>query len=140
MELLERSVRWLEAHPDILGAMFVVAVATSIGSVVAVPLIIARLPADYFCHRRRVPGARHPVVRLLKNGIGLVLVLAGVAMLLLPGQGLLTLLAGLVLVEFPGKRRLERRFVRHKAVRRALNWVRAKAGREPLVVDADPDG
>ena len=60
--------------------------------------------------------------------------LAGIAMLALPGQGILTILVGITLLNFPGKRRLELRIVRQRRVLRAINWMRAKAKRPPLVL------
>jgi hypothetical protein len=70
--------------------------------------------------------------RLGKNLLGILIVLAGVAMLLLPGQGILTILIGLMLLDLPGKRRLERRLVQQPSVWRAINWMRAKAHKPAL--------
>jgi hypothetical protein len=72
------------------------------------------------------------VGRVLKNLLGLVLVLAGIAMMLLPGQGLLTVFVGLLLLEFPGKHRLERRLIGWGPIYRAINRLRRRAGRPPL--------
>jgi hypothetical protein len=55
-------------------------------------------------------------------------------LLLLPGQGILTLLIGISLLDFPGKRQLEKRIARERHVLKAINWIRAKAGRPPLEV------
>jgi hypothetical protein len=74
------------------------------------------------------------IVLVVKNVLGLVFVLAGVAMLVLPGQGILTILIGLSLMNFPGKRTLERRFVQQPMVLQAINWMRRKAGQPPLTV------
>lgn len=80
----------------------------------------------------------HPVLRLiglgLKNAVGVLLFLAGVAMIVLPGQGLLTMLIGISLLDFPGKRHLERRLVGQPAVLRTINKLREKFGRPPLIV------
>jgi archaellum biogenesis protein FlaJ (TadC family) len=107
------------------------------------PLLIVRLPADYFTYRRRHPvkrTRRHPLVHLVltsaKNAIGAVLIVAGVCLTFLPGQGLITLLAGLVIMNYPGKFTLERWLVRRPRVLPALNWLRSRYGREPLL---DPD-
>jgi hypothetical protein len=67
-----------------------------------------------------------------KNLLGLVFVLAGVAMLVLPGQGILTILIGLMLMNFPGKRGLEQRLVQQPSVWRAINWIRSKAHQPAL--------
>ncbi|REJ76825.1 MAG: hypothetical protein DWQ29_15470 [Planctomycetota bacterium] len=82
----------------------------------------------------------HPVlrwtVRVLKNLLGVFLVLAGLAMSVpaVPGQGLLTILIGITLLDLPGKRKMELAIVRRKRVLRAINWIRAKAGRAALEI------
>lgn len=110
-----------------------------IAGLLIVPWIVVRLPATYFAHRHRnerVVGRRHPVVGavvlVFKNAVGLVLVLAGIAMLVLPGQVILTILIGLTLLNFPGKYRLERWIVTRPAVLGPINWLRRRRGRQPL--------
>jgi Putative transmembrane protein (PGPGW) len=105
------------------------------------PAVVIQLPEDYFVRDRRVPVRhvrRHPLlwwlVSVLKNILGLVLVVAGIAMLLLPGQGLLTILMGLGLLNFPGKFALERWIFGRPAVASTLNRLRVAAGRPPLAV------
>jgi UPF0716 family protein affecting phage T7 exclusion len=71
---------------------------------------------------------------VLKNLIGAVLLVGGIAMLVLPGQGLLTMLLGLSLINFPGKFWLERKLIQRRAVHRSVNWIRRKGGSEPMVV------
>jgi len=113
-----------------------------IGSLLFVPWAVVRIPADYFHYsrRHRVPWANyHPALRLFlllgKNLLGLMLVLAGVAMLVLPGQGLLTILIGLLFMDFPGKYRCERWLVTRKRVLQAINWLRHKRHQLPLRFD-----
>ena len=115
---------------------------TFLGSLVAIPLLIVRIPEDYFLRAEPSPDgfpARHPVVRitvlLVKNTLGLALVIAGVVMLFLPGQGILAIFLGLSLLDLPGKRALERRLIRSPAILPAVNALRAKAGQPPLRVD-----
>ena len=60
---------------------------------------------------------------------------AGMAMLVLPGQGLLTLLMGFLLLDFPGKYRLEKWLFLRRRVREGVNWLRKRAGSEPLRVE-----
>ena len=108
--------------------------------VLLVPLLVVRLPVDYVCRRHRRPlatvHARHPLAGWLlvagKNLLGASLLLAGLVLLLIPGQGALTLLAGLLLMDFPGKFALERRLLRNRALRAAVNRLRARRGRPPL--------
>lgn len=123
--------------------LVIVSIAVLALGALLVPVVIARLPADYFV-REDQPGAatsgrwsdrgsrRHPIVFWLSNIAGMVLVIAGIVMLVLPGQGVLTILAGLSLLSFPGKRRLQLRLLRMSAIRRAIAALRKRAGKPPL--------
>ena len=133
-------------HAVALSALATVSWILFVGSLLALPWLAARIPADYFAGPRRPPPRRllsgkprHPAaaigLRILRNLAGLGLILAGAAMLVLPGQGVLTILAGLVLTDLPGKRRLERAVVRRPVVLRTLNALRRRRGVEPLRVD-----
>ena len=73
---------------------------------------------------------------ILKNTVGALLLVVGIAMLVLPGQGILTILMGLMLSDVPGKRRLELWLVKRPPVLRALNWMREKGGKEPFELPA----
>lgn len=115
-----------------------------IGSLIAIPLILVRLPPDYFDIRvpRHWMKDHHPVLRLvglvLKNAVGLVFLFAGFAMLFLPGQGILTMLIGVSLLDFPGKRRLEATLIGQPTVLSAINSMRNKFNKPPLVIAPDP--
>jgi hypothetical protein len=124
--------------------VFLLSVAVFVGAIAIVPLVVVRIPADYFSHERR--GRReyrslHPVLwwtwSIVRTVSGAALVLAGIAMLVLPGQGILTILAGLSLLEFPGKYRLERWIARRRPVLAAINGLRRRFGRDPLRPDSD---
>ena len=131
---------WVRSHEVLLGWLSVLSVLMFVGSLTAIPWLAVRIPADYFARRQHLLADRlqplHPVLRWLllslKNALGVVLVLAGVAMLVLPGQGILTILMGLMMLDFPGKFTLELRLVRQPLVIGAINWIRVKAGRPPL--------
>jgi hypothetical protein len=114
-------------------------------SIALVPLVLTRLPADYFSEERRerfARDARHHPLRwplvIAKNALGAVLVVLGIAMLVLPGQGLLTLLVGLLFIDFPGKYRLERRLIGGPRVLRAINALRKRWNKPPLDVPPPP--
>jgi ABC-type sugar transport system permease subunit len=129
-------LEWVREH---FWWTFALSVVILVGTVVLVPLVVARLPQDHFV--RPEPGRwsrRHSLLRgalwIGRNLLGAVLIVAGIAMLVLPGQGILTILIGLLVLEFPGKRALELRLARRPRVRRAIDWIRAKAGRPPLLL------
>jgi hypothetical protein len=128
---------------DILLMLFIVSVVGFVASLIAIPFILVRLPASYFDerHPRTWMQDHHPALRLtgliVKNVAGVVLFLAGVAMLFLPGQGILTMLIGVSLTDFPGKRHLERKLIGQPTVLRTINKLREKFGRPPLIVSHD---
>ena len=127
---------WAKDHAWWIG---IGSLLTFFGSLILLPVLVVRMAPDYF-----MPGGRaafadsHPGLRIVgvigKNVVGLLLFLAGVAMLFIPGQGLLTMLMGLALMDFPGKRAAEVWLVRKPKVNSALNWIRQRYGREPLQV------
>jgi hypothetical protein len=126
-DLLER----LSNHKPLAITLAVLSVAMFVGSLLAVPWVIARAPKDYFSADQK-GGSAHPLRKALKNVVGLVLVFAGVAMLLLPGQGIVTLLVGLALLDIPGKHALLVKLAKRRKVMDALNYVRRRAHREPF--------
>ena len=130
---------WIQHHDALLWWLAAGSAVMFFGSLIAMPILVARIPADYFARDVR-PTSRwsnyHPmlrvVLRVLKNLLGVVLVLAGLAMLVMPGQGLLTMLVGLLLLEVPGKFRFEKWLISRPRIIRSINWLRVKAGRGPL--------
>jgi len=70
----------------------------------------------------------------MKNIVGLVFVFVGFLMLFLPGQGILTMLIGITLLEFPGKRHLEAKLIGQPTVLNAINGMRQKFGKPPLII------
>lgn len=122
------------------GLWLAIGVISLLLTLVALPVVVIRLPADYFVRRDRVTVAEisaHPAIVMLgnalKNVIGISLIVFGAVMLFIPGQGLLTMLIGLMLVNFPGKYHLEQKLIRRRAVLHTLNRIRKRAGREPLI-------
>jgi len=108
-------------------------------TLVAIPMLVIHIPADYFTRKKRNSDGSprkhsllHFVGLILRNLIGIVFILAGIAMLVLPGQGIITILIGLMLLNFPGKLALERRIIEHQSVLRAMNWMRFKAQKPAL--------
>lgn len=129
---------------QVLVGLTVTSVVGFIGSLIAIPLILVRLPPDYFDTRvpRHWMKDHHPVLRLIglvaKNVIGVIFLLAGFAMLFLPGQGILTILIGVSLMDFPGKQRLEAKLIGQRTVLSAINAMRKKFDKPPLMLAPDP--
>lgn len=128
---------WFHANGLWIGLFSVI---TFVGSLLLIPVIVSRIQEDYFVDRQRHLSRLknfHPIVYIaifiLKNILGVLLALAGIAMLVLPGQGILTLLIGVSLMNFPGKYALERRLVSQSRVFNAINWIRKRADKPPLI-------
>jgi archaellum biogenesis protein FlaJ (TadC family) len=135
MSSFEVSTQWVV----ILG---LVSLATFVLTLLLVPLIVIRIPEDYFrdSYRHKSQWSEyHPVLRfcllILKNMLGVILLIMGILMLVLPGQGILTILFGIALMNFPGKFKLERRLISYSKVLSSINWIRKKANRAPIQVD-----
>jgi len=141
---------WLTELTNSLGVsgrgvvwIIVFSVVTFVVSIVATIVVLIKLPDTYFKaeHGREFWAERHPALRwgglILKNLLGAVLVLFGIVMSLpgVPGQGVLTILMGVMLLDFPGKRRLELKLVSRPKVMRAINRIRARFDRPPLLLD-----
>ena len=56
-----------------------------------------------------------------------------------PGQGILTILMGVMLVDFPGKHAAERWLLTRRGVLTAINALRGKLGKPPLLTPAQGD-
>jgi hypothetical protein len=135
---------WLRSHETAIWWIAGASILTFLAFLILVPLLVVRLPSDYFTRRRvhRKLWADQPLVlrRVLqvgKNLLGCIFIVAGMIMLVLPGQGILTLLVGIMLLDFPGKHCLARWIVRRRPVLRTLNWIRRRAGQPPLELDGN---
>lgn len=109
-----------------------------LGSVVALPWFVGRLPRDYFVNSKKVVKGSF-LLQVLRNVLGGMVFLAGVVMLFVPGQGVLTMVAGIVIMDFPGKARFIRKLAKGSRVRTGLNWLRKKGGHPPLIF-SETDG
>jgi hypothetical protein len=120
----------------------------SITSMVLIVLVLVNLPATYYQDGYRPPFSSpgyDPGLRWLawvvRNILGLIMIVVGVFLSIpgVPGQGLLTILIGVIVLDFPGKRRLERKLVGRPEVLRAINRLRNRFGKPPLVLDSKLD-
>ena len=121
--------------PTIWIGISVASLCMSICGVLAVPWMVARMPADWFSRppqtlRGRLRAA--PVATVTRNGLGLGLVLLGIALLFLPGQGVLTILLGTILTDLPLRDRGLRHVAQRPALARRLQHWRARAGVPPF--------
>jgi hypothetical protein len=134
-------IEWFKSHEFIVwwisGASFI----TFIGTLIALPWLVKRIPDDYFSDRKRIRklwAEHHPLIRavflIIKNLFGYIFILAGIIMLVLPGQGILTILLGIIFIDIPGKYRFERWIVKRPNILRSINWLRRRARQEPITL------
>lgn len=130
--------------PWVIVVVTVVSVAMFVLSIVGIPWFVTRLPEDYFSGRekqqlgleKRARPFWRVVLTVLRNVLGGLIFIAGVAMLALPGQGLIAIFIALLLTDFPGKKRLERRIIRIPPILHSLNSLRRRAGKPPLRLES----
>lgn len=147
------AVDFVFSHQALLYGLGIFSAVAFVGTLAAVPVILVRLPGDYFaaggpagqkntgtskgpCYRGRDRGRvrliEKTILRILRNIAGIMLLVAGTAMLFLPGQGLLTILIALTLIDFPGKRKMEISLLRRPGLKRAVDDLRRRYGREAM--------
>ena len=109
-------------------------------SLLGLSWLISIIPHNYFVDKKRVSliKMKNPLMWLpiiiIKNSIGLVLILCGILLLILPGQGVLTIITGLIFLDYPGKFRFERSLVRNKLILNSMNWIRRKLNKPDLII------
>ena len=135
-------LEWIHIHKIAFWWIGILSIATFVGTLIIIPILIVRIPADYFKRKKQKQKSCYKnqcaaicfIGLVFKNLFGAVFVLAGLAMLFLPGQGFITILIGIMMLNFPGKFALQLRIVQKPTVLRAINWIRTKADRPALEV------
>jgi hypothetical protein len=112
-------------------------------SLTAIVIVMIKIPANYFSphYVQDFMPNTHWTVKwgavILKNLLGVLLIALGIVLSLpgVPGQGLLTILLGLIMLDIPGKRPLEARIIQRPTIQSAINKLRARFNKPPLVLD-----
>jgi len=110
-------------------------------SYAAIIFVMIKLPADYFSssYAKNQNMDTPFFIRwggvILKNLIGVILIIAGIVMVVTPGPGGLTILLGLIMMDIPGKRPLEAKLIQRPTVFSAINNLRARYNKPPLIMD-----
>ena len=114
---------------------------TLVFSILVISFVMIKIPANYFHseYSHSFMEGSPWMVRwgavVLKNLLGVFLLIVGIIMLIGPGQGLLTILLGLIMMDIPGKRPLEARIIKRPSVLAAVNNLRARFNKPPLIMD-----
>lgn len=118
--------------------MFVLSFAIS---TVTVAFVMVKVPENYFSsHYQKdflpnTPWILRWGAVIMKNLFGFFLIIVGIIMWVGPGPGLLTILFGLTMLDIPGKRPLEAQIIKRPAILSAVNNLRAKYKKPPLIMD-----
>lgn len=138
-------MQWLTENEAVLWWLAASSVVIFFATLLVIPWLIVRIPADYFVRHERRPSQfrdRHPLIMTLgtiaRNMLALLLISVGILLLFLPGQGLLTIFVGMLVGSYPGRQRLLTWLVVRPSILRPLNWIRRKAGRAPLQIPELP--
>ena len=131
---------WIQAHSMlVLTGLGFLGVVTFVLSLVALPIVVAKLPEDYFVGERKrvlpwrgLRPVRDTLLVVGRNVLGVALVAGGVAMLFLPGQGLLTIAIGLLMIDLPRKRAFEAWVLSWRPIHKGIDWLRRKANKPAL--------
>jgi len=117
-------IEFVRHHEDLFLWLTIASVIGLIVSPVIVSWMVIQLPSDYFSYPKRQKyqwDNQVPIIRwgwiFLKNILGVVFVIGGIAMLALPG-----------------KYKIEKRIIKHRVILRSVNWLRKKAKKESLEV------
>lgn len=132
--------RFIAGHSALLKGLAFGSLGFFLLTPILAPALIVLMPADALI---RKPGhirdnplplkAVRFLWHLLKDLLGLSLILLGILLLFMPGQGLLTIFAGLLLTDLPGKRRLLARIMGAGKIRPVVNRLRLRYHREALI-------
>ena len=141
-------IEWLSsAWQSLTWTQILISAAIFVGSftisILIAMVVVVTIPANYFStHYERDFLPDSPwLVRwgavILKNVFGVFLILLGIVLSLpgVPGQGILTILLGIIMLDIPGKRPIEAKIIQRPAVLAAINKLRARYNKPPLVVD-----
>lgn len=132
-------LQFMETHDELIIWVSTISFITFLGTLISLPLIIVRLPSDYFIADKNL--ARRfcqdkPVLRIimivLKNVFGIIFLILGFFMLFIPGQGVITMLIGYSMLDFVNMRGPVYKIVRRPAVYNFINKVRERANKESI--------
>lgn len=133
--MLEGILTFAERYAGLIAIVGAASVGIMMISVLITPWFVAQLPPDYFSRpppRAQPKSIRRLLLQLVRNGLGAILLAAGLLMIIIPGPGLITLILGLTVSDFSAKQRVIRHFLNRPGVMDSLNWMRRKYRRPPF--------
>jgi UPF0716 family protein affecting phage T7 exclusion len=119
---------FIQMHQDFFYWLGAISAFLFVVTLLLTPYLLGLMPQDYFIGKAQV-SSDGILLKIAKNVLGGVLVLAGIIMLFTPGQGVVAILLGLFLMDFPKKRQLEHQLIKNEPTFKTLNWLRSKASK-----------
>lgn len=124
-----------------IGISCVIALALFALSLAGSVAIVTRWKPDHFVEAESDRIRRRPVLEILRiaarNMLGVLCVVLGLGLSVpgVPGPGFAVIFIGATLIDFPRKRQLLLRLLRVTSVRAAIDRVRKRYSREPLILE-----
>lgn len=121
----------------------IIGISTSIALLVVSAWIaikfILTLPTDYLTNDKYKTLVKPQTTKewtnvIIKNILGVILVISGVVMLITPGQGVLTILIGIMLLDFPGRYNLELKILKNPTTLKQINQIRRRYNKDDLAI------
>ena len=130
--MIEKYNHIFNSYKQVFLIISILSIVALILSPLIINLILIRLPQDYFIKDKDDLKSINYIFLFIRNLIGIILIIMGLAMFVLPGQGLITFVIGMSLVDFPGKRKLFIKIVKNHRIQNSLNWFRIKSKKTPF--------
>ncbi len=145
--MIDLALEWFNQHRLLIEYLGIISAITLVATPVMISYLVVRIPEEYFLYdrdhlmeyRKKVHPLLWMFLMIAKNVLGIIFILAGIAMLVLPGQGIITILIGMIFIDFPMKRALEKWIVSRGKVLSAINWMRVRQGRKPLRIQENDE-
>lgn len=134
--MIDIILEYIDKYQYIFMWIGIISLIMFIASLFIIPFILKKMPDDYFInekyHHITLESATEILIFILKNILGVLLILAGIIMLFTPGQGIISIIIGLFLMQFKGKYALENKLIQNDLTFNGLNWIREKSQTPPF--------
>lgn len=153
-------INWVSANATVFAWLSAASIFLLCLTLFITPWLVAQLPRDYFIthtsaqNRGSEEITAHSdeqtptkgsfaksvwlgVVKVLRNILGVTLMLCGLLLMITPGPGLAMLVLGLSVCDFSAKQRLLLQTVHQPRVFSALNWMRQRHGKPAFLLVPD---
>tara|TARA_A200000113_G_scaffold110479_2_gene99169 strand:+ start:235 stop:675 length:441 start_codon:yes stop_codon:yes gene_type:complete len=138
--LATSMTNWLSVNQLLLTIIGFLSLFIFFASILSLPWLVSKIPEDYFLKetsrfifwRNQFPYI-WPLIIIIKNVTGVLMLISGLVMLVTPGQGILTIFIGMIMLDYPKKSMIEKKIILNKSVLPKLNWLRRKVNKNPII-------